>query len=94
MKQKELTEQQMNCLNVLKEALETCKKNNIGFVYDNDDCSMSAFNAENVNDFYCGLHGEDDGDELMNWDLVEIVDVKMDFFDSGMQNLYLNFEEK
>lgn len=94
MKQRELTEKQKELLKVLVFIFARCKENGIAFVYDNDDCTLSAFNADNVNTFYGGLHGEDDGDELMNWELAEIVDVYTDYFNSGRQNLYLNFEKE
>ena len=93
MKQKELTEGQKFCLEMLNAALKVCKQSGIGFVYDTNDCSVSAFNAENLADLYGGRDREDEADALMDWDLVEAVSTEMDFFDSGMQNYYLKFKE-
>lgn len=93
MKQKELTFEQKEVLEKLDAILKEAKSRNIGFVFDEEDGSMTAYNAENVSFTYSGGKKEEDEDELMNWDLCEIVDVHMDHFHNAFDYLYLDFNK-
>lgn len=94
MKQKELTTEQKEVLARLGNILTEAQEKKIGFVFDEDDCTLNAFNAENVNIAYCGRSQESDNDERMNWDYAEyIVGFNCDYFNSGFDNYYLNFNE-
>lgn len=94
MKQKELTNEQKEVLARLGNILAEAQGKGIGFVFDEDDCTLNAYNAENVNFDYCGRSQESDNDERMNWDLAEyILDFHCDYFNSAFDNYYLNFDE-
>ena len=95
MKQKVLTEEQHEVLGRLEAVLKEAKENHIGFVFDEDDCSLTAFNAENVNIAYCGRYRESENDERIDWDSSSIVEnFNADYFNSGYDSYYLNFDEK
>ena len=93
MKQKELTFEQKEILKKLDAVLAEAKSKDIGFIFDEEDGSMTAYNAENVNFTYSGRGKEEDGDELMIWDLCEVVDVHMDHFHNAFDYLYLDFNK-
>lgn len=95
MKQKVLTEKQHEILGRLEAILKEAQENNIGFVFDEDDCSLTAFNVENVELSYCGRSQEDDNDEEIDWDSVSIIDnFKADYFNSGWHTYFLHFKEE
>lgn len=94
MKQKKLTDAQLEVLGKIENLIKEAKVLGVGFIYDNDDCSLSAFNAENVIDVYSGRDIEDEEDEIMNWDEIFLFTKRFDYFDSGMQNLYLHFNDE
>ncbi len=95
MKQKELTEKQHEVLGRLEAILKEAHENHIGFVYDEDDCSLTAFNAENVELSYCGRNQESDNDEEVDWDSSSIVEnFKADYFNAGYASYYLHFKEE
>ena len=94
MKQKELTEKQKEILNRLNAVLDEAVDAQIGFVYDNDDFTLSAYNNENVIDGYAGRKPEEENDTLMNWDEVFIISKRFDYFDNAMQSYYLHFTDE
>ena len=95
MKQKVLTEKQHEVLGKLEAVLKEAKENNIGFVYDCGDNSLTAFNAENVNESYCGRNPERDSDKRIDWDSTSVIEnFNADWFDNGFDNYYLNFDEQ
>lgn len=95
MKQKVLTEKQHEVLGKLEAVLKEAKENNIGFVYDCGDCSLSAFNAENIDVCFCGRYKESDNDEKVDWDSVAMIqNFKVDYFDSGFDDFYLHFNDE
>lgn len=95
MKQKELTEKQKEILERLGKVLNECVLENIGLVFDEEDCSLTAYNAENVNLDYCGRQQESENDERINWDLTEIVNCfNADYFNNGFDSYYLNFDKE
>ncbi|GEM_PF-6496414 len=94
MEQKFLTEKQHEIIGRLESVLKEAEENKIGFVYDCSDHSMSAFNAENVEDRYAGLTKEDESDKEMDWDMASYIEnINMDYFDSGYNNCYIKFAE-
>ena len=94
MKQKVLTEKQHEVLGRLESILKEARENNIGFVFDEDDYSLTAFNAENVNMPYSGRNAEDTGDEEIDWDSCSIIEnFNADSFNNQFDRYYLNFNE-
>ena len=92
MKQKELTDIQKSLLENLESVLKEAARLNIRFIYDCGDCTVSAFNGENVEVCYPGSK-EDEKDERMNWDIAHpLFEFNMDYFDSGFDNLNLHFK--
>ena len=94
MKQKDLTKEQYEVFEKMNELFKEARAKGVGFIFDNDDCTLSLYNAENIEDSYAGREKEDDADELMNWDVVYVIDDRMDYFDSGMQSYYLHFKNE
>ena len=95
MKQKVLTANQHEVLGRLEAILKEAQENNIGFVFDEDDCSLSAFNAENVELSYCGRNSESDNDEKIDWDSSSIIEnFNADYFNNAYDNYYLHFKEE
>lgn len=91
--QKFLTEKQHEILGRLEAVLKEANDNNIGFVFDQSDCTLSAFNAENVNLMLCGRCGEED-DVPMDWDFASFVEnFNADYFHSSYDKYYLSLEE-
>lgn len=94
MKQKILTEKQHEVLGRLEALLKEAKENKIGFVFDEDDYSLTAFNAENVNMPYSCRNAEDTGDEEIDWDSCSIIEnFNVDSFNNQFDRYYLNFNE-
>lgn len=94
MKQKELTEKQHEILGRLEAVLKEANENNIGFVFDEDDCSLTAYNAENVNIPYSGRYCESENDEKIDWDSASILkNFKCDYLNIQFDDFYLHFEE-
>ena len=94
MKQKVLTEKQHEVLGRLETILREAKENKIGFVFDEDDYSLTAFNAENVSMPYSGRNAEDIGDEQIDWDSCSIIEnFYADSFNCQFDSYYLKFEE-
>lgn len=92
MEQLVLTPEQHEVLGRLEAVLKEAKQQNIGFVYDLCDGSVTAYNNANSFEQYAGIHKEDDTDEKMDWDSASIIEnISMDYFDSGMQDFYLKF---
>ena len=92
MKQKELTDIQKSLLENLESVLKEAARLNIRFFYDCGDCTVSAFNGENVEDCYSGSK-ENEEDESMDWDIAHpLFEFKMDYFDSRFDNLNLHFK--
>ena len=95
MKQKVLTEKQSEIISRLEEVLKEAQENDIAFVFDEDDCTLTAYNAENVNIPYCGRYSESENDEKMNWDISHVVgNFVADYFNTGFDDFYLNFDKK
>ena len=95
MKQKVLTEKQHEVLGRLESILKEAKENKIGLVFDEDDCSLTAFNAENVELSYCHHCQEYDNDEKIDWDSASIIkNFNADNFNSGFDTYYLHFKEE
>lgn len=95
MKQKVLTEKQHEVLGRLEAILKEAQENNIGFVFDEEDCSLTAFNTENVELSYCGRNSESDNDEEIDWDSSSIIEnFKADYFNNGYDYFYLHFKEE
>ena len=75
MKQKVLTEKQKEILGRLERILEEAKENGIGLIYDTADETLTAYNAENVEDCYatyCSPWGENE--KKFDWDSASIVE--------------------
>lgn len=93
MRQLPLTEEQYALLGDLERLFRKCKENDISFVYDVTDGSLSAFNAANVSECYSGTEKEDDTDDKIDWDSSSIVEeASIDYFVSAYQDYYLKFE--
>ena len=94
MKQKVLTEKQHEVLGRLEAVLKEVEENKIRLVFDEDDYSLTAFNAENVNIPYSGRNADDTGDEKIDWDSCYIIkNFNADSFNNQFDSYYLNFEE-
>ena len=92
MKQKELTDIQKSLLENLESVLKEAARLNIRFIYDCGDCTVSAFNGENVEVCYPGSK-ENEEDESMNWDIAHpLFEFNMGDFDSRFDKLYLHFK--
>lgn len=95
MKQRILTERQRNLLTQINELFKKAHEEDLGFIYDISDGSLTAFNSANVSDFYTGREGrkEDKDDEEINFDLCYQVDnASVDYVDYARQNYYLKFK--
>ena len=92
MKQKPLTEEQKELLKRLEATLKECDEKNIAFVFDREDCSLTAYNSTGVECTYAGRSYEDnERDEYMNWENGEILEMSIDYFDSFDQYFILKF---
>lgn len=94
MKQKGLTKAQLRVIEHVESALLAAEIEGVRFVFDQDDGSLTAYNAENVDVTYSGRYQEDSKDEEMNWDLGHIVqNLNADYFHSQFDDYYLKFYE-
>lgn len=94
MKQKELTKAQLRVIEHVESALLAAEIEGVRFVFDQDDGSLTAYNAENVDVTYSGCYREDSKDEEMNWDLGHIVqNLNADYFHGQFDDYYLKFYE-
>ena len=92
MKQKVLTEKQHEIIGRIEKLLKEADENGIKFVYDIADLSLTAFNGENVSDFY-SYYGKDENGNLMDWDSASILeDVVIESFNSNVEDFYLVFD--
>lgn len=97
MKQKLLTEKQREVLGRLEAILKEAQENNIGFIFDYADDSLTAYNKENVDFGYFGesLTKEYEEDIVIDWDSTSIIEYfKADYLDSNYNNFYLHFKEE
>ena len=95
MKQKVLTKKQHEIIGRLEALLNEANENNIGFVFDEDDYTLTAYNAENVNIPYSGRWRDSNDDEEIDWDSASIVEnFKCDSFNNQFDRYYLHFEEE
>lgn len=90
MKQKSLTEEQKELLCRFKEILIEAEKKNIAFVFDREDCSVSAYNSDGVEDTYASRVKEDESDEYLDWNNSSVI-MYVDYFDSFDQCYLLRF---
>lgn len=90
MKQKPLTEEQKELLKRLEATLKECEEKNIAFVFDREDCSVTAYNSDGIVCTYAGRDKEDKSDEFLDWDNCSIV-MSIDYFDSYNQCYLLKF---
>ena len=97
MKQKDLTLKQKEVLSRLNPILKEMQDNNIGLVLDTADCTLTAYNKENVADCYQAGDNDDDccdeNDEKMNWDFTYIIPIRAENFNSSLFSCWLSFEE-
>lgn len=92
MKQKPLTDEQKELLKRLEATLKECEEKNIAFVFDREDCSVTAYNSDGVECTYAGRVPEDyERDEKMDWTKSDIVEICIDYFDSFDQDFILKF---
>ena len=97
MKQKVLTEKQHEILGRLEAVLKEANENKIGFVFDNADRSLTAYNSENVELAYMAepITKEYEEDEEIDWDSASIIEnFKADDFNSEFSGYYLHFPEE
>ena len=90
MKQKSLTKEQKELLCRFKEILIEAEEKNIAFVFDREDCSVSAYNNDGVKETYASRIKEDESDEYLDWDNGSII-MYVDYFDSFDQCYLLKF---
>ena len=95
MKQKVLTEKQHEVLGRLEAILKEAQENHIGFVCDEGDCTLTAFNAENVDFSLCGCDCTNENEEQIDWDSASIIEnFNADYFNSNYDKYYLHFNEE
>ena len=95
MEQKSLTEKQHEIIGRLEKLLKEAQENKILFVCDSADCSLSAFNGENVEDFY-QYYGkpENDSEEKIDWDSTSMLEnILVESFNSNIDDIVLVFSE-
>ena len=95
MKQLPLTERQQNLLAQMNDLFKKAHEEDLGFIYDISDGSLTAFNSANVSDFYAGGENrkEDEDDEEILFDICYHVDnASIDYVDYARQNYYLKFK--
>lgn len=95
MKQLPLTEKQQNLLAQMNDLFKKAHEEDLGFIYDISDGSLTAFNSANVPDFYAGREGhkEDEDDEEIDFDSCSIIEnASIDYVDYARQNYYLKFK--
>ena len=94
MKQKVLNEKQHEILGRLEKVLKEASENNISFIYDTMDCSLLAYNNENVEDY--GPYGHfPKKDEAVSIDFEKCTTVKnfnCDYTDSFNEDYCLSFK--
>ena len=75
MKQKVLTEKQHEILGRLEKILEEAKENGIGLIYDTADETLTAYNAENVEECYTDYFSPWwENEEKFDWDSASIIE--------------------
>lgn len=95
MKQIPLTERQQALLAQMNDLFKKAHEEDIDFIYDISDGSLTAFNSANASDFYAGRYfrKEDEDDEEINFDLCYQIDnASIDYVDYARQNYYLKFK--
>lgn len=93
MRQRVFTEEQHELLGRLEQIFKEAKEKDISFVYDIGDGSLTAFNSQNIPDYYAGKRKEDDTDEKIDWETSSIIEnASIDYFDGYLQDYYLKFE--
>lgn len=95
MKQLTLTKKQQNLLAQMNDMFKKAHEEDIDFIYDIDDESLTAFNSANVSDFYVGREGckEEEDDEEINFDICYHVDnASIGCVDYERQKYYLKFK--
>ena len=90
MKQKQLTDEQRDVLKRLEVIFKEAEEKKIGFVYDREDGSLSAYNNNGIVCTYAGRNKEEESDEYLDWDNCSIV-TYIDYFDSLDQCYLLKF---
>lgn len=92
MKQKILTDKQNEILRKLGAILKEADENNIHFIYDIADNTITAYNAENVEDDLITHTMPGNEYTLIDWDASSIVDnIYLPHFHSDFDDLYLAF---
>jgi hypothetical protein len=97
MKQKVLTEKQHEVLGRLEAILKEAQENNIGFVYDNADGTLTAYNEENVDYGYNAepRTKEYEEDVKIDWDSASIIkNFNANYFNCSYDEYYLHFKEE
>jgi len=95
MKQLPLTERQQKLLEQMNDLFKKAHEEDLDFIYDISDGSLTAFNSANVPDFYAGREGckEDEDDEEIDFDSCYFIDnAIIDYVDYARQSYYLKFK--
>lgn len=95
MKQLPLTERQQYLLAQINELFRKAHEEDIDFIYDISDGSLTAFNSANVSDFYAGVEAckEDEDDEEILFDLCyHVGNASIDYVNYAEQSYYLKFK--
>lgn len=89
MKQKELTKEQVEICKKINALLEEANAHGIEFLFDNEDCSITAFNADGV--VMCYTNGTPDDVEKIDWDKCYTFDSNLYSYDSNYESFYLAY---
>jgi len=74
MKQKLLSQTQMDIVHKIEELFDAAAKHNINFIYDNADGTLSAYNAVNVEYGFRDCEVRDDNNvEKIDWDYAYVL---------------------
>lgn len=94
MKQKVLTEKQKEILQRLELVINEAIENNIGFIFDDEDCSVTAYNAENITSTDYVENCEDcENFAEIDWFKCHVMSSRLDRFDSNFSKLGVVFEK-
>lgn len=94
MKQKVLNEKQHEILKRLEKVLKEASENNISFIYDTADGTITAYNNEGVADYGAFGIQPDNGDFVaFDWESGSMIECNMiDWLNSDIEQYYLSFE--
>lgn len=91
MEQKELTEKQKEIIRKIESILKEAQDNKILFLFDSADCSVSAFNGENVEDYYAAYYEKPkEWESKFDWDFAYVLDgFYMEQCNSNIEDVYI-----